>query len=176
MTELLKLPRALETDPRADAIREALLRDRAPGWSGGSVWLSRVALTPALVERLRYAQLDKALVRGLERIAMSLDAEELGLSAARAQDGLGEPERISRLLVLTADGSERFYRQCDRLLAKHARRTLGLVVDSTSSAFGARLFSDGAEAKAVLVSHRQSVARVLLALAPAVGSGSSKQT
>jgi hypothetical protein len=90
----------------------------------------------------------------------ALDAEGRGLKAA----GLATDARIARLLLVTTDGSPRFYRQVARALAAHGGRTLALAVACDAMTFGRRVFGADATAKAVGLVHKDAVAAVLLAL------------
>ncbi len=49
-------------------------------------------------------------------------------------------QRISRVVLLSDDGSTNFYRTVDRLLEKHAPRVLGCVVEADSFHLGSLLF------------------------------------
>ena len=156
-----RLPRAVESDPRHDAVQSALRVAAAPLWPGAEVGVPVVADSKALRAALRAAQAAGQLERGLETIAAGLDAEAQGLRIA----GMGMAARISRLVIVSDDGSERFYRQVAALLRAHGRRVLVLRMRCAAAALGALLSARGATAKAVAVKHKAAVAAVLLALA-----------
>lgn len=161
----LKLPRSLEDDARTADIEAAITRDRQPLWAQGTLPVARVALSEPLVTALTGALRTRSLERGLEHIEQVLAGESKGLEAARAKQGAAVANRISRVLVMANDGSERFNRHCESTLKKHGDRVLGLVVDAGSDAFSARLFGEGKQVKVVLVTGREAVAAVLLSLA-----------
>src|SRR4029453_14968822 len=76
----------------------------------------------------------------------------------------GNAARVSRLLIVSDDGSERFSRQVGLVLHQHGRRLLALRLRFDAGHLGAMLFGNGRTAKAVCVSHKAAVASVLLAL------------
>ena len=156
-----RLPRAIESDPRCDEVRAALATSNVPLWSGSDVVVASVVDSPAIRSALQAASTAGQLERGLETIAAALDGEARGLLAA----GLGDADRVSRLLIVSDDGSERFYRQVERLLRAHGDRVLALRVRCGASTLGELLFGPDATAKAVAVSRKSAVAAVLLALA-----------
>ena len=155
-----RLPRTVESDPRHDAVRATLARTAALG----PLRVPHVPLTDALVAALGAAARTGRLVRGLEAVVAALDAEHRGLVAA----GLATGARVARLLLVTTDGSERFYRQVARAVEAHGGdggRLLVVAVASDAASFGVRVFGGDATAKAVGVSHKDAVADVLFALA-----------
>lgn len=161
----LKLPRALENHPQAKEVESALARDRKVLWADGVLTVSRVAFSDQLVKSLLGAMRSRVLERGLEGIDIVLAGESKGLEAARLKQGLPITHRISRVMVMANDGSERFYRHAESTLKKHGERVLGVVVDADSELFAERLFGAGKQAKVVLVADRDAVVDVLLALA-----------
>jgi hypothetical protein len=160
-----KLPREVEADPRREAVERSLARDVRPPWPGAKVTTPRVPFTPALETALHHALLSKHLLRGLEAIDAQLDIERRGIEAARSKQQSPPADRTSRLLVLADDGSERFYRQCEATIARNADRLLAIQVEAPSDRLAAKLYGADKLVKVVLVSDRDSVTRVLLALA-----------
>jgi hypothetical protein len=154
----LRLPRQVESDPRAAAVLAALDAGATRLWSGGQVRAVRSALTPALVTALRAAGRAGQVRRGLEGAEARLANERAGL-------GPDPQPRVSRLLVCSNDGAERFYRTVERLVRTHAPRVLALVVDADAATLGDACFGAGANARALLVEHRDAVAAALFALA-----------
>jgi hypothetical protein len=160
-----RLPRVVEADLRHDALRALLLETTTPLWPGASIGVPRVAPSEALRAALAAAGAGGRVARGLEAIAASLAGEARGLRAA----GLGDAGRASRLLLVSDDGSARFYRQVGGLLRRHGARLLVLRLRCDARALGAMLFGPGAAAKAACVSRKAAVAAVLLALVDAPG-------
>ena len=98
------------------------------------------------------------------------DAERRGLAALPAAEARRQGGRVSRLLLVTRDGAERFYRHVERLAAAHAPRVLVCVVDCDSAQLGGLLYERAAVAKLVLAEHKAAVAAILRAAAVSPGA------
>jgi hypothetical protein len=160
-----RLPRVLEADPIAARLHR-LLADRArPLWSGSDTSIAELRLGPALEAALRHAHAEGRLVRGLESAARALDAEERGLRLADRRAAAPRGARVSRLLLLTSDGAERFYRQVEAQLRRHGARVLAVRLDADAARLGALLFGPERRARLVLLEHKDAVVAALRALA-----------
>jgi hypothetical protein len=162
---MLKLPREIENDPRQSALVQVLENDKRLLWTGGTLPVAQVGFSSAFELSLVDALRGRAVERGLENIDQVLDREAKGLLAGREKQKTPVPNRISRLLIVANDGSERFYRQFEATLKRHADRVLALRVDVPSSRFSEKLFGADKLVKVLLVSDREAVAKVLLSLA-----------
>ena len=173
----LRLPTQVEADPRGEALRAGLLANRRLLWSSGSTRVPVAQLTPELARSLRSAFSAGRLTRGLERASDALAAEAKGLrlvdERAAKQGGPTRGERVSRLLLLSNDGAERFYRHVESLLRRTGPRALALQLDVSASELGAAALGGDASVRLLLVSHREAVANTLLSLAPQWTNGSS---
>jgi hypothetical protein len=156
-----RLPRAVESDPRHAAVQAALRASVAPLWPGAATDVPVVAVSDAIRIALRAARAAGHVERGLERIEAGLEAQAHGLRAA----GMGDASRVSRLVMVADDGSERFYRQVLRLPRTYGPRVLVLRLRCDAATLGELLFGRGEAAKAVAVTHKRAVATILLALA-----------
>ena len=67
--------------------------------------------------------------------------------------------------MVTDDGPERFYRNVESLLRRHAPRVLGLRLSANERVLGELLFGPDQVARLLLVEHKDAVSKVLLALA-----------
>jgi hypothetical protein len=103
------------------------------------------------------------LLQGVEGAERALEREARGLSMADARSSSERGSRVSRLLVTSNDGTERFYRQVERLLRTQGARLLALRLDVNAQRLGSILGSADGLARALLVEHKASVAEVLLA-------------
>ncbi|MFO0687350.1 MAG: hypothetical protein U0900_01430 [Myxococcota bacterium] len=128
-----------------------------PRWAGG-------ALTPALVNALFEARRARRLVRGLEEAEAALRAQALGIGGARGVDA-PVPDRISRLLLVSEDGSDRFFRKISSLLRQYSKMLEVYVCACDEQALGGAVFGEGRRARAVLVDHKEAVVQVLRAIA-----------
>jgi hypothetical protein len=155
----------VEEEPcAADLVHQLAVRSR-PLWAKG-VWdVPRVELAPALEAALKSAFSAGRIVRGLEGAQRALANEQQGLKQGDRKAGARRGGRVSRLLVLAGDGSERFYRDVESLLQRHAPRILALRLSTDEVALGQLLFGRDQVARLVMVAHKDAVSAVLLALA-----------
>jgi len=161
---MIKLPKAIEADPRHEEVVALLARDQRPVWEKGTLAVSRVSFSPRFEVALKTALNFQQLVFGLEKIDGILETEKKGIDAINEKQGAPSAQRISRLLIVTNDGAERFFRACERTALKHADRLLLIVVDISSNVLEEKLFGNGREIKALLVSERDTVTKILLSL------------
>ena len=138
-----RLPRELESDPCVAA----------------------VPLTPPLRTALATLAGQGQLARGLEAAEAALAAEQRGLQALPPAVAARQRPRISRVLAVTNDGAERFYRGVERLAITHAPRVLVCLVDCPSPVLGELLYGSDAVVKLVLTAHKTAATTLLRALA-----------
>jgi hypothetical protein len=162
-----RLPRALDDDPRTPSLRRRLAASAEPLWSGGSGSASRVAVGERLAASLRSLLHTGFVSRGLEQATERLAAEERGLAMApdAVRPAPGSTPRISRLVLVSDDGSERFYRGVDSLLRRHGPRLFVLRLAVDADTLGSLVFGPGRSARLVLLEHKDAVAGLLFALA-----------
>ncbi|RIL00889.1 MAG: hypothetical protein DCC71_18275 [Proteobacteria bacterium] len=161
----LRLPKAVEGDPRAQSLLRAIEAHGAPLWSGSALRVPEAALAGAVATALRSAHSASRVVRGLEAAEQALAAEAHGLAVADRASGAPRGVRVSRLLVISNDGAERFHRQVEALLRRHAGRVLAIRVTADAETLGSLLYGPGRRARLLLVEHKDAVAALLLALA-----------
>ena len=161
----LFLPRLVINDPRRPSVEAAL--EKMPGtlWEKGLFKVPHVPFTPSLMKALGDAYLSKHLERGLEPIEKILAAEAKGIGVMHERQGSEPTQRISRVLLVLDGGSERFYRTCESLLYRHQDRLLGLRFSTDTEVLSKKIFGEEKTLKALLVTDRDSSARVLLSLA-----------
>ena len=165
-----RLPRSVESDPRAELLRRWLAENAQPLRPGGALRIATTPLSDALASALQRARSSGRVVRGLETAEQVLAVEEHGQRLAdRRGDGV-RGARVSRLLLLTSDGADRFHRQVEALLRRHTARVLAIRVDADADTLGALLFGAGRRARLVLLEHKEAVAEALRAL---VGDGAT---
>ena len=160
-----RLPREIEADPRCDEIRGRLHARVRPLWLRGSAVVPVVPFSDPLRRALAEARSAGLLVRGLEAAASVLAAERRGLQALPANEAARHGVRVSRLLMATNDGAERFYRQVEPLGSTHAPRVLTIVLDCDGAMLGELAYGAGAAVKLVLTGHKTAVVAILRALA-----------
>ncbi len=159
------LPKLVEADTRADRVRHALAERTELLWPEGKLHVSCVPLSVPLAHALKRAAQAGHVVRGLEAAERTLAAEERGQRMADEQRAAPRGVRVSRLLLITNDGAERFYRGVEALLRRHGERALALRVEASAEELGAMLFGPAGRARLLLLEHKDAVAAALLALA-----------
>jgi hypothetical protein len=162
--QTLPLPKSVEADPRRRELLRILTAHAGLLWPEGKIQVPMVAFSPALAEALRSAHRAGQLVRSLEGAERRLAAENRGLGLVDQQSGVLRGTRVSRLLVLADDGTERFYRQVEKLLRQQGSRVLALRLDVKAETLGQMLFGPGRRAVLLLLDHKEAVSAVLLAL------------
>jgi hypothetical protein len=160
-----RLPKRLEDEPvAANLVRQLATRAR-PLWANGETHAAQIEACLALEAALQAAFSAGRIVRGFETAERALAAEEKGLKHVDRTSGIERGRRVSRLLVLADDGSERFYREVEFLLRRHAPRVLALRLSVDERTLGLLMFGPGQVARLLLVEHKDAVSAVLLALA-----------
>jgi hypothetical protein len=159
-----RLPKSIEADPRASGLLKELAVRSILLWSEASFGAAAILPGSDVIAALVSAQQAGFVVRGLEAAERRLDEEERGL---KLQPGPASESavRVSRLLLATNDGAERFYRNVDGLLRRHGPRLLAIRFDIDEHALGELLYGPGRVARLVLLDHKNAVADVLLAVA-----------
>jgi hypothetical protein len=170
---VLKLPKDVVADPRHDAVVRLLETRAGFLWERGRQKVATLPMTAALAAELRGALAAGHACQGLELIGERLAGEQKGLDALgkKAPDN-PQNARVSRILFLANDGSERFYRDCDALLGRYPQRLLACRLEVDGEALGNALFGSPKMVRSVLVVDKKAGARALLALLPQGTQGS----
>jgi hypothetical protein len=165
---MLKLPKDVVADPRHDAVSTLLTTHAGALWEGGRHEVATVPMTAALAAELRAALATGQACQGLELVAEKLASEQKGLDALRAKaPDSPQNARASRILFIANDGSKRFYRDCDALLARYPQRLLACRLEVSGEALGEALTGSARLVRSVLVLDKKVAAQALLALLPA---------
>ena len=160
-----RLPKSIESDPRGPQLLRDLTTHTRSLRLGSEIGISVAGMTRELAEALRSAYSAGQVVRSLENAERRLAAEERGLEMADRQTGVPRGARVSRLLLLADDGSERFYRQIEALLRRHGPRVLAVRLEIDEHGLGELLFGPGRVARLLMLEHKRAVGSVLLAMA-----------
>jgi hypothetical protein len=163
--ETLRLPKAVEDEPSAAHLASALAARAQPLGAGSELRVPRAKIASPLATALRSADSAGRIIRGREGAERALATEDRGLKHVDRKTGVERGRRVSRLLVLADDGSERFYRDVEWLVNRHAPRILALRLYADEHALGTLLFGPNQVARLLLIAHKDAVSAVLLALA-----------
>ena len=163
-TAMLRLPKTIEADPRAPLLRHFLKTHNRPLWPGGSEAASGATLNKSMCHALQAAHYAGQVVRSLEKAESRLAGEARGQQMVDRKRGTPRGVRISRLLVITNDGAERFYRQVASLLKRHGQRVIAVRLDASAEELGKLLYGPGRSARLILIEHKAAVGDVLMAL------------
>lgn len=153
-------PRALIAEGIAGPLAAMWIEGRNRAIREGYPAFTRYPVNDSIAEGLFHARRARRLVRGLEGAEASLAAQEAGLKKVEAARG-GQPIRVSRLLVVSSDGSTRFFRQVEKIQSRFASRLAVLVLECDEEALGAAAFGPGKKARALLIDHKEAVIRFL---------------
>lgn len=164
-TDAFRLPKAIESEPRAAQLLRALAAHSHLLWQGGTVKVPEAQLNDALREVLLAVHHAGQVLRSLEKAEQKLATEARGQGMADHKSGVTRGVRISRLLVLAGDGAERFYRQVESLLRRHGPRVIAVRLATDAEGLGEMFFGPGCVARLLLIEHKAAVGAVLLALA-----------
>jgi len=160
-----RLPKTIASDTRAEPLLKILGAAPHRLWPGSTLCIPEAELSDALLEALRAAHRMGRVVRSLEKAQTVLTAEAHGQRLADRKSGTVRGVRISRLLVLTNDGAERFYRQVASLLESHGSRVVAVRLKVAAEILGNALYGKGGAARLLMIEHKAAVGAVLLALA-----------
>ena len=161
----IRFPRQLEVEDTAETIRQALMACTVKLWLGGDLDVSMITMSEPLKKVLRNARLKGQIRCGFEAIFAKLENEKKGITNVRERQGAPYGDRISRLLLFSNDGSERFYRHIEHLLRAHTPRLLGCLLDIDGSALGNVITGKDRKIKLVMAEHKEVVSGILRTIA-----------
>jgi hypothetical protein len=160
-----RLPRLIESDPRAPQVLHMLTAHTRLLWKEGEIEVPVFTLNSELETALRNAHNAGQVIQGLESAERRLVLEERGLRLADRKSNVQRGERVSRLLLLSDDGAERFYRKVESLLRQYGSRVLAVRLEVDAATLGELIFGQGRLARLLMLEHKEAVSAVLLAIA-----------
>ena len=155
----MKLPKQLEKEKVESDVRAVLEKESIELCSDSNIYIPVLKLNPELRKQIFYAKYLGQLIIGYSDVEKALKNELHGLQNVNNQS-----DRVSRLLIVTNDGSPRFYRQLEFLHKKQGRRVLICRLDVDSLLMGNILELKDKQVKAVLLIRKESVVNVLKSL------------
>ena len=155
----MKLPKQLATEGVEAAVRAALEKKSIELYSDSQIRIPVLELSTVLRQHIFYARSLGELGIGLEAIEKALANELRGLQKNNAQG-----DRVARLLIVTNDGSSRFYRTLEFLQKRQGGRLMICRLDVDSGVMGDILGLKDKQVKAVLLTTKRSVVNVFKSL------------
>lgn len=166
----MRLPRQLEADGADEIIRRQLAAHTTKLWARSAVDVPVIALTDPLKKALQTARLQGRIRYGIDPIFAKLAGEKKGIANIRERgDAYGD--RISRLLLFSNDGAERFYRRIEQAIEAHTPRLLGCLLDIDGDALGRLITGKEGIIKIMMAEHKDVVAGILRAVVETSGAG-----
>lgn len=166
-------PRAWVAEGRGEALARWWIQARDSARILGAPPFPRTVLSRPLARALFDARRARQLERGLEGAETRLAAEEAGIDRVTARPAGMCPtrpgRRISRLLLVSDDGSERFYRTVQKVRDRYSKRLEVLVLEADESGLGETAYGSGRRARALLLTHKEAMIRFLTALERSLG-------
>jgi len=160
-----RFPRKLEADDSAGNIRQALMARTVKLWTGGNLDVSIIRMSDPLKKVLQMAWLKGQIRCGFEAIFDKLKNERKGITNVRERQDAPYGDRVSRLLLFSNDGAERFYRHIEDLLQANAPRLLGCLLDIDGIALGNVITGKDRKIKLVMAEHKELVSEILRTIA-----------
>jgi hypothetical protein len=160
----MRFPRQLEADDSAEMIRRALMAHTTRLWPGSTMDIPVIALSEPLKTALRKARRQGRIRLGSDPIFEKLTSEKIGIANVRSLTDAPYGDRLSRLLLFSNDGSERFYRRIEQALKAHAPRLIGCLVNIDGGALGHLMTGKEGVIKIVMAEHKDVVSAILRAL------------
>ena len=158
------LPKKLENSHEGKDILMALNSHLRSVKQWNDLVVPSFGFSESVINSLHSARRSGRLTRGLEDAEKKLSAEKAGIANIDIKTGSQRNERISRLALITNDGSERFYRQTKKLVEQNRPRVLAVHLDMTSVELGERLFGPGKRVLFLLINHKDAVIDFLSSL------------
>jgi hypothetical protein len=155
----MKLPKQLEKEHVESEVRAVLEKESIQLCVDSDIYIPVLQLNPELRKQIFSAKSLGGLIIGYASVERALENELQGLQKVNNQS-----DRISRLLIVTNDGSPRFYRQLEFLHKKHGGRVMICRLDVDSFLMGNILKLEDRQVKAVLLNRKQFVVNVLKGL------------
>jgi len=155
----MKLPKQLGKENVESDVQAILEKESTQLCNDSKIYIPLLKLNPELRKQIFYAKFRDQVIVGYQDVEKTLKNELHGLQHVKNQS-----DRVSRLLIVTNDGSPRFYRQLEFLHKSQGGRVLICRLDVDSSMMGDILELKDKKVKAVLLNRKESVVNVLKSL------------
>ena len=163
MTTIIRMPKELHEHPRRAELEAYFTRKQRILRS--QILVAEWPFDEAFAFALQSILYTGHVVQGLESIGEILDREKRGIDAVRQKTGESPPRpRLARLLLLSQEGSDRFFRDAEAILERHSERAYGVVLETTAAQLGEVATKKGGAAKALLINDRKALGVFLATL------------
>lgn len=152
----MELPKQLKKDNIELEVQAALDKESIALYSESETQISVLTLNHNMRQQIFFAKSMGDVILGLEPIEKSLENELRGL-----QKTDNKSERVSRLLLVTNDGSKSFYQGVEYLLQTQVTRLMVCRLDIDAKLMGNILGLKNQKVKAVLLNSKKAVINVL---------------
>jgi hypothetical protein len=149
-----KFPRAVEESPCAQAVRDMFRSGQE---------FPKIPLDASVTTVLQRALRTGRIKRGFDTALEVLANERRGLSKLQSKTGQVQKARVSRLILISSDASERLQREIAGTLERNAPRLLALTLQADSATLGSLLYGPDTLVKVLMLDHKDSVAEMLIA-------------
>jgi hypothetical protein len=159
-----RLPKLVENSTEFAAINDFIAENTIKLWKNSKESVIFVPFCEKFIRALQMEHRKGRIIRGFELIERNLASESKGLQLVDEKTGTSRGQRVSRLLIISNDGAERYYRKVEGLIANNKPRVLPLMIDADSDHLGELFFGEGKTVKLMLLEHKESVSAALLAI------------
>lgn len=162
---MLRMPKDVADHPRREALESYFTTGARPIREGSRILVSVWSWDERIKKAIGVAAGAGHLQQGLEQIREVLEKEEKGLKAVQAKTGQAPAQRLSRLVLVSNDGTERFARDLEELLFHNTDRAHAVVLDVTAEVLGQMCTTKGRPVKALMIGERAALGWFLRNLA-----------
>ena len=160
----INFPRKIENHPQYQTIKKKWNSQLQTIWSGGKLKIPVIKADKKIWECLKLALAAHHLIQGTDLIDRKLKSEQKGINHSKATNySLGS--RMSRLMIIFKGGSDRFYKNNEKMLEKYKQRVAGIIIDATTEEVSRNLFNkEGKQTKVVLITNKEILVKFISTL------------
>ena len=140
----------------ATFIKNSKLKSCVP-WEDATFPFIAAELNQELLTFFALCYKARAIQIGFETISEELACEKKGLDTLSQSEAL----KVSRLLFVTADASERLKHNSESLVKTHGLRMMGVLLSGSSELLGARIHPKKRPIKVVMIKRKEFVVRAI---------------
>lgn len=160
----IRFPKAVEKSDKFEKIKCYVQENRKKLWQEAR---TKAVFVPAEEKLIKLFQLEHKrgrMIRGFEMVERNLFAQLEGTKSVDAKTGVKRGKRLSRLIVVSNDGSERYYRKVDKMAQQFESIVLVMRINLDSTSLGEMFFGSGKIVKLFMFDQKESMTNALEAL------------